>query len=156
LATARPQQVIGLHFFNPAPVMRLVEVVYGMTTSEDTIARATELAVSAGKQPVRVKDIPGFIVNRMLFPMINEAIGILAEGAASAADIDVAMRLGANHPIGPLALSDLIGNDVSLSIMETLYAETGDHKYRVHPLLRKMVHDHLLGRKVGKGFFDYE
>lgn len=150
-----PGQVIGLHFFNPAPIMRLVEVVVGIATLQTTIDKALTLAQNLGKEPVIVNEAPGFIVNRMLIPMINEAIGILAEGVASAEEIDKAMRFGANHPIGPLALADLIGNDVNLSIMETLHNETGDPKYRAHPLLRKMVRGNKLGRKTGKGFFEY-
>ncbi len=150
-----PGQVIGLHFFNPAPVMRLVEVVVGIATHQSTIDWAVDFAKKLGKDPVVVNEAPGFIVNRMLIPMINEAIGILAEGVASAEEIDKAMRFGANHPIGPLALADLIGNDVNLSIMETLHDETGDPKYRAHPLLRKMVRGNRLGRKTGRGFFDY-
>lgn len=150
-----PDQFIGLHFFNPAPVMRLVEVVAGVATSSSTIDWSLNFVRQLGKDPVVVNEAPGFIVNRMLIPMINEAIGILAEGVASAEEIDKAMRFGANHPIGPLALADLIGNDVNLSIMETLHNETGDPKYRPHPLLRKMVRGKKLGRKTGSGFFDY-
>lgn len=152
---ARPDNVVGLHFFNPAPVMKLTEVIAGLTTSKTTIQWAMEFARTLGKDPVLVNEAPGFIVNRMLIPMINEAIGILAEGVASAEEIDKAMRLGANHPIGPLALADLIGNDVNLSIMQTLHDETGDPKYRAHPLLRKMVRANRLGRKTGLGFFKY-
>lgn len=153
--TQNPENVIGLHFFNPAPVMKLTEVVAGLTTSPETIAWAMNFAKKLGKDPVLVNEAPGFIVNRMLIPMINEAIGILAEGVASAEEIDKAMCLGANHPIGPLALADLIGNDVNLSIMETLHSQTGDPKYRAHPLLRKMVRANRLGRKTGQGFFSY-
>jgi len=153
--TAHPGNVVGLHFFNPAPVMKLTEVIAGLTTSQSTLDWALEFARQLGKDPVLVNEAPGFIVNRMLIPMINEAIGILAEGVASAEEIDKAMRLGANHPIGPLALADLIGNDVNLSIMETLHNETGDPKYRAHPLLRKMVRANRLGRKTGCGFFKY-
>ncbi|MHA3887689.1 3-hydroxyacyl-CoA dehydrogenase NAD-binding domain-containing protein [Stutzerimonas degradans] len=153
--TAYPDNVVGLHFFNPAPVMKLTEVIAGLTTSRATLNWALEFARKLGKDPVLVNEAPGFIVNRMLIPMINEAIGILAEGVASAEEIDKAMRLGANHPIGPLALADLIGNDVNLSIMETLHNETGDPKYRAHPLLRKMVRANRLGRKTGFGFFKY-
>ncbi|WP_397451923.1 3-hydroxyacyl-CoA dehydrogenase NAD-binding domain-containing protein [Pseudomonas sp. NA-150] len=153
--TKRPDNVVGLHFFNPAPVMKLAEVIAGLTTSKQTIDFAMSFARQLGKDPVLVNEAPGFIVNRMLIPMINEAIGILAEDVASAEEIDKAMRLGANHPIGPLALADLIGNDVNLSIMETLHTETGDPKYRAHPLLRKMVRANRLGRKTGHGFFKY-
>jgi len=153
--TSHPANVVGLHFFNPAPIMKLTEVIAGLTTSQATLDWALDFARQLGKDPVLVNEAPGFIVNRMLIPMINEAIGILAEGVASAEEIDKAMRLGANHPIGPLALADLIGNDVNLSIMETLHNETGDPKYRAHPLLRKMVRANRLGRKTGQGFFKY-
>lgn len=150
-----PENVVGLHFFNPAPVMKLTEIISGLPTSKETLDWAFEFSKSLGKEPVMVNEAPGFIVNRMLIPMINEAIGILAEGVASADEIDKAMRFGANHPIGPLALADLIGNDVNLSIMETLHNETGDPKYRAHSLLRKMVRANHLGRKTGQGFFKY-
>lgn len=150
-----PENLLGLHFFNPAPVMRLTEIIAGLATSRKTIDWAFDFAKSLGKEPVLVNEAPGFIVNRMLIPMINEAIGILAEGVASAEEIDKAMKFGANHPIGPLALADLIGNDVNLSIMETLHNETGDPKYRAHPLLRKMVRSNRLGRKTGQGFYKY-
>ena len=155
-STARPEKVIGMHFFNPVPVMKLVEVIKGMKTSSETFNTVKELAQKLGKTPVEVNEAPGFVVNRILIPMINEAIGVLADGVASASDIDEAMKLGANHPIGPLALSDLIGNDVVLAIMDTLYSEFNDSKYRPHPLLRKMVRAGLLGRKIGKGFFEYK
>ncbi|HHY79633.1 MAG TPA: 3-hydroxybutyryl-CoA dehydrogenase, partial [Thermoanaerobacter sp.] len=154
--TTRPDKVIGMHFFNPVPVMKLVEVIKGMKTSSETFNTVKELAQKLGKTPVEVNEAPGFVVNRILIPMINEAIGVLADGVASASDIDEAMKLGANHPIGPLALSDLIGNDVVLAIMDTLYSEFNDSKYRPHPLLRKMVRAGLLGRKTGKGFFEYK
>ena len=153
--SSNPANVIGLHFFNPAPVMMLTEIIKGLMTSQTTIDWAINFSRNLGKEPVLVTESPGFIVNRMLIPMINEAIGILAEGVASAEEIDKAMCLGANHPIGPLALADLIGNDVNLSIMETLHMETGDPKYRAHPLLRKMVRANWLGRKTGTGFFKY-
>lgn len=154
-ATKRPDKVIGMHFFNPVPMMKLVEVIKGLATSDETRKKIGDLCGSLGKTAVEVNEAPGFVVNRILIPMINEAIGILADGVASAEDIDNAMKLGANHPIGPLALADLIGNDVNLAIMEVLYTEFGDSKYRPHPLLRKMVRAGLLGRKSGKGFFDY-
>ncbi|HEY5575927.1 MAG TPA: 3-hydroxybutyryl-CoA dehydrogenase [Clostridiaceae bacterium] len=155
-ATNRPDKVIGMHFFNPVPVMKLVEVIKGIATSEETKDKVVEMAKSLGKDPVEVEEAPGFVVNRILIPMINEAVGVLADGVASAEDIDTAMKLGANHPIGPLALGDLVGNDVCLAIMETLYSEFGDSKYRPHPLLRKMVRAGYLGRKTGKGFFEYK
>lgn len=153
--TPYPSNVIGFHFFNPAPVMKLTEIIIGHLTSKSTLDKLLNFSRALGKEPVIVNEAPGFIVNRMLIPMINEAISILAEGVASAKEIDNAMRYGANHPIGPLALADLIGNDVNLSIMETLYSETGDPKYRAHPLLRKMVRANHLGRKTGKGFYVY-
>ena len=154
-ATNRPDKIIGMHFFNPVPVMKLVEVIKGITTSDETNMTIVEIANKLGKTPVEVEEAPGFVVNRILVPMINEAIGVLADGVATAEDIDEAMKLGANHPMGPLALADLIGNDVNLAIMEILYAEFGDSKYRPHPLLRKMVRGGLLGRKSGKGFYEY-
>ncbi|PLT24715.1 3-hydroxyacyl-CoA dehydrogenase family protein [Pseudoalteromonas sp. MelDa3] len=150
-----PKNVVGLHFFNPAPVMELVEIIVGHETEPTIIEQLQALTKNLGKVPVVVQEAPGFVVNRMLIPMINEAVSILAEGVATADDIDKAMKFGAHHPMGPLALADLIGNDVNLSIMETLYSETGDPKYRAHPLLRKMVRANHLGRKTKKGFFEY-
>lgn len=154
-ATGRPDKVIGMHFFNPAPVMKLVEIIRGMATSQETFDAVKEASVAIGKDPVEVAEAPGFVVNRILIPMINEGIGILAEGIASAEDIDKAMMLGANHPMGPLALGDLIGLDVCLAIMDVLYTETGDTKYRAHSLLRKYVRAGWLGRKSGRGFHNY-
>lgn len=153
--TGRPDKFIGMHFFNPAPVMQLVEVIKGAGTSEETYQFIMEFTKSLEKTPVTVEEAPGFVVNRILIPMINEAAFILMEGIASAEDIDAGMKLGANHPLGPLALGDLVGLDVCLSIMETLYTETGDSKYRPCPLLKKMVRAGFLGRKSGKGFFNY-
>lgn len=150
-----PSRLIGMHFFNPVPVMKLVEIIGGEKTADDCIRQVTEFAKSLGKTPVQVNEAPGFIVNRILIPMINEAVCVLAEGTASAEDIDTAMKLGANHPLGPLALGDMIGLDVCLAIMEVLQYETGDDKYRPHPLLRKMVRAGKLGRKAGAGFFTY-
>jgi 3-hydroxybutyryl-CoA dehydrogenase len=154
-ATQRPDKVIGMHFFNPAPVMKLVEVIRGMATSQETFDAVKELSLAIGKSPVEVAEAPGFVVNRILIPMINEAVGIFAEGIASAEDIDTAMKLGAAHPMGPLALGDLIGLDVCLAIMDVLYKETGDTKYRAHSLLRKYVRAGWLGRKSGRGFHNY-
>ena len=153
--TSRPAQVIGMHFFNPVPAMKLVEVVKGIATSDEVKDAVVATTESLKKTPVEVAEAPGFVVNRVLIPMINEAVGILADGVASAEGIDTAMKLGANHPMGPLALGDLIGLDVCLAIMETLFNEYGDPKYRPNPLLRKMVRANKLGMKTGEGFFVY-
>lgn len=147
--------VIGMHFFNPAPVMKLIEVIQGENTPDDLRDFIVDVSKKIGKTPVQVNEAPGFVVNRILVPMINEAVGIYADGVASVEDIDTAMQLGANHPMGPLALGDLIGLDVVLAIMDVLYNETHDSKYRAHVLLRKMVRAGKLGRKSGQGFYDY-
>ena len=155
VASGRPDKVIGMHFFNPVPAMKLVEIICGLTTSEETKATIIELTEILGKTPVEVAEAPGFVVNRILVPMINEGIGIYADGLASAEGIDTAMKLGANHPMGPLELGDLIGLDVVLAICDVLYKEFGNQKYAAHPLLRKMVRAGKLGRKTGEGFYNY-
>lgn len=155
LSRGLDRPVVGMHFFNPAPVMKLVEVIAGLFTPETLCERVSEIARSIGRTPVRVEEAAGFVVNRILITMINEAIGVFADGVASAEEIDTAMKLGANHPMGPLELGDLVGLDVCLAIMETLESETGDPKYRPNPLLRKMVRANWLGRKTKKGFFEY-
>ena len=154
-ATQRPDKFIGMHFFNPATVMKLVEVIRGAHTSDETYNTIAELAKAIGKEPVEVNEAPGFVVNKILIPMINEACDMVYTGVASVEGVDTAMKLGANHPMGPLALGDLVGLDVCLAIMDTLYSETHDPKYRASLLLRKMVRAGKLGRKTGIGFYDY-
>jgi 3-hydroxybutyryl-CoA dehydrogenase len=150
-----PHRAVGMHFFNPVPLMKLVEIIRGTKTSDEVVRRVKDIVTSIEKESIEVKESPGFIVNRILMPMINEAVFLLSENVASVEDIDKAMVFGANHPIGPLALGDLIGNDVCLSVLENIYKETGDPKYRPCPLLRKMVRAGYLGRKTKKGFYDY-
>ena len=154
-ATKRPDKVLGVHFFNPAPVMQLVELIRGYVTSDHTVVTTKTFIEKLGKTPIEVKEAPGFAVNRILCPMINEAIFVYSEGIASAEDIDQAMVLGANHPMGPLALADLVGLDTLLAVLDGLHQELGEDKYRPSPLLRKMVRAGHLGRKSGKGFYDY-
>ena len=154
--TSKPDRVVGMHFFNPAPIMKLVEIIKTITTSDDTVDFVYDFAKVLGKEPVKTKDTPGFIVNRVLIPMLNEAVFALQDGVASPEDIDKAMKLGTNHPIGPLALIDLIGLDVTLDVMDVFSREFQDSKYRAAPLLRQMVRAGWLGRKTGKGFYDYK
>lgn len=154
-ATGRPGQVVGLHFFNPVPLMALVEIIRGLQTTDATYAAMEALALAIGKTPVQVRNSPGFVVNRMLCPMMNEAVFALGEGLASAREIDDAMKLGANHPIGPLALCDMIGLDIELAVMQVLFESFKDPKYRPAPLLVEMVEAGYLGRKTGRGFFTY-
>lgn len=154
-ATKREDRFVGMHFFNPATVMKLVEVIRGAKTSDETYQTIHDLSVQIGKEPVEVSEAPGFVVNKVLVPMINEGIDLVYTGVASVEGVDKAMKLGANHPMGPLELGDLIGLDVCLAIMDTLFAETHDPKYRASLLLRKMVRAGYLGRKTGKGFYNY-
>ncbi len=155
ISTKRPDKVVGMHFFNPAPIMKLVEVIKSLTTSDETVQTAYEFSKALGKDPVKAKDVPGFIVNRVLMPMLNEAVFTLQDGIGSPEDIDKAMKLGTNQPMGPLALIDLIGLDVTLDVIDVLYKEFQDSKYRAAPLLRQMVRSGWLGRKSGRGFYEY-
>ncbi len=155
ISTKRPDKVVGMHFFNPVPIMKLVEVVKSLTTSDETLQTAYDFGVALGKDPVKAKDVPGFIVNRILMPMLNEAVFTLQDGIGSPEDIDKAMKLGTNQPMGPLALIDLIGLDVTLDVIDILYREFQDSKYRAAPLLRQMVRCGWLGRKSGRGFYEY-
>ncbi|HEX6945104.1 MAG TPA: 3-hydroxybutyryl-CoA dehydrogenase [Casimicrobiaceae bacterium] len=153
--TKRPERFVGMHFFNPVPMMALVELIRGLATSDDTLAQAQALAKALGKTPITVRNSPGFVVNRLLCPMLNEAIFLVAEGAATAQEIDEGMKLGCNHPIGPLALTDMIGLDVLLAVMNVFHADFGEDKYRPAPLLKEMVAAGWLGRKSGRGFYSY-
>jgi 3-hydroxybutyryl-CoA dehydrogenase len=153
--TKRPDRFVGMHFFNPVPMMALVEIIRGLATSDEAVAAAGAFAKALGKTPIEVKNSPGFVVNRVLCPMLNEAIFLYAEGVASAQEIDDGMKLGCNHPIGPLALTDMIGLDVLLAVMNVFHADFGDDKYRPAPLLKEMVAAGWLGRKSGRGFYTY-
>ncbi len=153
--TSRPDRFLGMHFFNPAPVMKLIELIKGSETSAETVALARDLSIKLGKDPVEVKESAGFVVNRILVPMMNEAFNLLMEGVATAEDIDKAMKLGTNMPMGPLELADFTGLDVGLAVMEVLHRETGDPRFRPSPLLRQYVRGGRLGRKAGRGVYDY-
>jgi 3-hydroxybutyryl-CoA dehydrogenase len=155
VSTKRPDKVVGMHFFNPVPVMRLVEIIKTLATSDEVVQFAYDFSIALGKEPVKTRDAPGFIVNRILIPMLNESVFALEEGVGTPEDIDKAMKLGTNQPIGPLALIDLIGLDVTLNVMDTLYEEFQDTKFRAAPLLRQMVRAGWLGRKTGRGFYEY-
>jgi 3-hydroxybutyryl-CoA dehydrogenase len=155
-ATQRPDKIIGMHFFNPVPIMQLIEIIRALQTSQETFDTIRELSVKLGKTPVEVQDSPGFVTNRVLMPLLNEAMFALMEGVASAEDIDTAVKLGLNHPMGPLTLADYVGLDVCLDVLEVLHRELGDPKFRPCPLLRKMVDAGYLGRKSGQGFYKYK